>query len=460
MCNGKLYELWREKGGMTVFPAAVEQVLTRLEEAGYEAYVVGGCVRDLLRGKSPDDWDMTTAARPEEVMALFAPHAIPTGLQHGTVTVRQDGQSFEVTTFRADGVYTDHRHPDEVRFSTDIREDLCRRDFTVNAMAMDRRGKLIDPFGGQADLRSGIIRCVGESDRRFGEDALRIMRGLRFAAVLGFAIDDDTAQSIRKNRERLQNIAIERILVEMDKLLCGEDTGRILLDFPEVFSAFLPEILPCVDFDQCSQYHCYTVWEHIVRSVESIAPVPVLRWVMLLHDIGKPGCFTVDEQGTGHFYGHDGVSGDMAADICRRLRMDKQRSTRIELLVRRHGPNLPDTKRGMLRLLNAIGEEAVRQLIAVKRADNMAQSVEFRDRQRDIAASERLLEEVLAEQPCVTLRQLAVNGQDMMALGLQGRAIGEMLQTLLHKVWNEELPNEHEPLLRWVEAQRGRNTAG
>lgn len=437
-----------------MFPVTVDKVLQRLEESDYEAYAVGGCVRDMLRGKTPDDWDMTTSARPEEVMALFQGHAIPTGLQHGTVTVREDGQSFEITTFRADGTYTDSRHPDAVRFSTDLREDLCRRDFTVNAMAMDRRGKLIDPFGGQDDLQKGVIRCVGEADRRFGEDALRIMRGLRFAAVLGFDIDGDTAQSIRKNRERLKNIAIERILVEMDKLLCGEAAGRILLDFPEVFGVFLPEILPCVGFDQRSRYHCYTVWEHIVRSVESVPAEPVLRWAMLLHDIGKPACFTVDEQGAGHFYGHDGIGADMASDILRRLRMDRQRSERIELLVRRHGPDLPENRRGMLRLLNAIGEEAVRQLIAVKRADNMAQSEEFRSRQKEIDRQEQLLEEILHDRPCFTLQQLAVDGRDMMTLGLQGKAIGEMLHALLQRVLDGTLPNEREVLLHWAEEQK------
>lgn len=437
-----------------MFPVAVDKVLACLENAGFEAYAVGGCVRDLMRGKTPDDWDMTTSARPEEVMALFAPHAIPTGLQHGTVTVRQDGESFEITTFRADGAYTDNRHPDEVRFSTDLREDLCRRDFTVNAMAMDRRGKLIDPFGGQDDLKKGIIRCVGKADRRFAEDALRIMRGLRFAAVMGFAIEEDTARSIRENRERLRNIAVERILVEMDKLLCGEAVGQILLDFPEVFGVFLPEILPCVGLDQRSRYHCYTVWEHIVHSVEAVPRDSVLRWAMLLHDIGKPACFTVDEQGAGHFYGHDGIGADMAADICRRMRMDKQRSERIALLVRRHGPDLPENKRGMLRLLNAIGEEALQQLIAVKRADNMAQAAAFRSRQEEIDRQEQLLQRILDERPCFTLQQLAVDGRDMMTLGLQGKAIGEMLHTLLQKVLDGQLPNEREALLRWAEEQR------
>ena len=437
-----------------MFPAAVDKVLARLEAAGYEAYAVGGSVRDLLRGKSPDDWDMTTSAHPQEVMALFEGHAIPTGLQHGTVTVRQDGQSFEITTFRADGDYTDSRHPDAVTFSDSLQEDLCRRDFTVNAMAMDRRGALTDPFGGREDLQKGIIRCVGEADRRFGEDALRIMRGLRFASVLRFSIEKDTARSIRDNRERLKNIAIERILVEMDKLLCGEGAGEILLDYPEVFGVFLPEIMPCVGFDQRSKYHCYTVWEHIVHAVEAAPRDTVLRWAMLLHDIGKPACFTVDEQGQGHFYGHDGISADMAADICRRLRMDKQRSSRIELLVRRHGPDLPASKKSMLRLLNAIGEEALRQLCEVKRADNMAQDRVFRDRQKDIDESERLLSKVLREKSCFTLQQLAVDGRDMMALGLQGREIGAMLQTLLQAVLDGELPNERDVLLRRAEEEK------
>lgn len=437
-----------------MFPVSVDKVLGRLEEAGCEAYAVGGCVRDLLRGKAPADWDMTTSARPEEVMALFAPHAVPTGLPHGTVSVCLDGQRFEVTTFRTDGAYTDCRHPGTVTFSRSLREDLCRRDFTINAMAMDRRGRLTDPFGGQEDLRQGVIRCVGESDRRFGEDALRIMRALRFAAVLGFTIEPDTARGIRENRKKLSCIAAERLLSEMDRLLCGGNAGPVLLAYPEVLGVFLPEILPCVGFDQRSKYHCYTVWEHIVRSVEAIAPQPVLRWAMLLHDIGKPACFTVDDRGAGHFYGHDRRSGEQAADICRRMRMDRQRSERIALLVRRHGQPLPDTARGMLRLLHAVGEETLRQLIAVKRADNLAQAAQYRTRQHDIDRSEQLLETVLAEQPCLDLRQLAVNGRDLTARGYEGRAVGEMLRGLLQKVWDQELPNEREALLRWVEEQR------
>ena len=272
----------------------VDAVLARLEDAGHAAYAVGGCVRDLLRGAVPHDWDVTTSARPEEVMALFPGRCIPTGLPHGTVTVRENHQSIEVTTFRADGPYDDGRHPRSVTFSTRIEDDLARRDFTVNAMALDRRGTLVDVFGGREDLARGVIRCVGEPDRRFGEDALRVMRALRFAACFGFSIGEETARGLRRSAPGLRRIAAERLREEMTKLLCGDGAAAVLLAYPEVIGVFLPEILPSVGFEQHNPHHCYTVWEHLVRSAAAVPPEPVLRWAMLLHDIGKPACFTRD----------------------------------------------------------------------------------------------------------------------------------------------------------------------
>lgn len=431
-----------------MFPKEVESVLQALEGAGYRAYAVGGCVRDLLCGVEPDDYDITTSARPEEVMALFAGHCIPTGLQHGTVTVRQNHRSFEVTTFRADGVYTDNRHPSEVFFSQSLEEDLQRRDFTINAMAMDLRGEVTDLYGGREDLQRGIIRCVGDADTRFAEDALRIMRALRFASRLGFTIEENTARSIRKNRNLLQNIAVERILVEMNKLLTGAGVGQILLDYPDVLQVFFPEIAPCVGFEQHSRYHCYTVWEHIVHAVESVAAEPILRWTMLLHDIAKPLCFFTDEQGEGHFYGHPQRSAEMAAEITRRLKFDKRSARRIILLVEWHDRPIAPTHRGVRRVLNAIGEEALRQLLQVKRADNMAQHENYRYRYlAEIGQITAVMEELLAQEVCFSLKQLAVNGRDLMALGLQGSEIGAALDELLQKVMDGELPNEKEALL-------------
>ena len=436
--------------------AAAQAVLQRLEAAGYSAYLVGGCVRDLLLGRVCDDYDMTTSARPEEVLSLFAPHAIPTGLQHGTVTVRHEGQSFEVTTFRADGTYSDGRHPDAVTFSTRLEEDLQRRDFTVNAMAMDRQGRLVDLYGGQEDLRRGVIRCVGKAEQRFTEDALRIMRGLRFASVLGFSIEEQTAQAMRTCRHQLKKIAVERLQVEMTKLLCGAHAGEVLLQFPDVIGAFLPEILPCVGFDQHNFHHLYDVWEHTCRSVDAVPPQPVLRWTMLLHDLGKPECFTVGEDGVGHFYGHDALGAQMAAEIMQRLRFDKKTAARAELLIGRHMRQIEPTEKAVGRVLRQIGEEALRQLLIVKRADASACHPDYAWQTGTLDAVEAVLERLLTKEVCFTLRDLAVDGRDLMVLGLRGRAIGQTLDALLERVAEGELPNEKEILLDWIEKTRDR----
>ena len=437
-----------------MLPREVLDVLHRLNDSGYEAYAVGGCVRDQLLGREPEDWDLTTSARPEQVMALFAPHSIPTGLQHGTVRVQQNHRSFEVTTFRADGVYSDHRHPDTVAFSDSLAEDLKRRDFTIGAMAMDADGRVTDLFGGREDLENGVIRCVGQADRRFDEDALRIMRALRFAAVLGFSIAPDTADAIRRNREKLRFIAVERICVEMTKLLCGRNVARVLLEFPEVIGVFLPEMLPAVGFDQRNPHHCYDVWEHTARAVESVPAEPTLRWTMLFHDLGKPYCFTEDAEGVGHFYGHGKISRTLAWDAMTRLKFDNDSRERIHLLVDWHDRVVPCTRKGLRRALNKLGADGVAQLIAVKRADNLAQAPAYRERQHQLDEAEQLVAELLAEDACFSLKQLAVNGRDMMALGLSGPAIGQMLHGLLDQVLEEKLPNDRETLLRWAKDHR------
>ncbi len=437
-----------------MLPDTVLTVLRRLNGAGFAAYAVGGCVRDTLLGKTPVDWDLTTAARPEQVMALFPGHSIPTGLQHGTVTVRSHGQSFEVTTFRADGVYSDHRHPDEVTFSTELSEDLQRRDFTVNAMAMDAAGEITDLFGGRGDLRNGVIRAVGDPDRRFGEDALRILRGLRFAAVLGFAVEENTAAAIRAKAHTLQNIAAERITAEMTKLLCGPDACRVLLDFPDVIGVFLPEVLPAVGFDQRNVHHIYDVWGHTAHAVGAAVSDPVVRWTMLFHDLGKPNCFTVDETGTGHFYGHGKVSLAIAREAMSRLKFSNEHRDAIAALVDWHDRVIPVTPKAMRRCLNALGQEGTARLIAVKRADNLAQSPAYRDRQKQLDEAEEIVAELLARDACFSLKQLAVNGADMMALGLHGPAVGRMLRALLEQVLSEQLPNDRDALLQWAKENR------
>ena len=428
-----------------------QNVLQRLETAGHEAYLVGGCVRDLLRGVTPHDCDITTSARPEAVLALFEGFAIPTGLQHGTVTVREGGENFEVTTFRADGVYTDHRRPDSVQFSDSLEEDLRRRDFTVNAMAMDRRGNVYDFHGGADDLQRGILRCVGEPQRRFDEDALRIMRALRFAATLTFAIEEKTAAAMECCAPLLRHIAAERLHEEMTKLLLGDGAAEILLRYPRIFGVFLPEILPCVGFDQRNYHHLYDVWEHTARSVGNAPGDALLRWTMLLHDLGKPACFTVDEEGVGHFYGHDELGAQLASEIAVRLRFDKKSASRMELLIARHMRQIEPTEKAVGRVLRQIGEEALRQLLTVKRADASACHPDYAWQTGKLDEVEAVLMQLLAKETCFTLRDLAVGGHDLMALGLQGQAIGRTLDALLERVAEGELPNERDALLAWVQ---------
>lgn len=430
-----------------MMPQEVRSLLARLESAGYQGWAVGGCVRDTLRGAVPSDWDVTTDARPERVMALFGERAIPTGLKHGTVTVCAGETHVEVTTFRRDGTYSDHRRPDVVQFSSSLEEDLARRDLTVNAMAMDLRGHICDPFGGQEDLSRRVLRCVGDPLRRLDEDALRIMRTLRFAAVLGFAIEPDTSAALHRRAPLLADIAAERILVEMNKLLTGEYMASVLLAYPDVLGVFLPELLPCVGFDQRNVHHCYDVWTHSVYAASAIAPDAVLRWAMLLHDIGKPDCFTVDEHGTGHFYGHPARSAELAEAICRRLRMDKKSAQRIVTLVRWHDRDIPRTEKAVARAARQLGEDTLRQLLAVKRADNRAQSPLCRGRAADIDRAEAILDDLLARQSCFSLRELAVRGNDLTALGLRGPAVGEALQKLLDAVMDGGVPNERPALL-------------
>ncbi len=446
MRSATIFERW---DGLMI-PEEVRWLLARLEAAGYQGWAVGGCVRDTLRGAVPSDWDVTTDARPEQVMALFGQAAIPTGLKHGTVTVRTGELRVEVTTFRRDGTYSDHRRPDEVQFSTSLEEDLARRDLTVNAMAMDLRGHICDPFGGQEDLSRWVLRCVGEPMRRLDEDALRIMRTLRFAAVLGFAIEPETTAALHRRAPLLADIAVERILVEMDKLLAGQNMASVLLAFPDVIGVFLPEIRPCVGFGQRNVHHCYDVWEHSVRAAEAIAPDTVLRWAMLLHDIGKPDCFTVDKQGVGHFYGHPARSAALAEEICRRMRMDKKSAQRIVTLVQWHDRDIPRTEKAVARAARQLGEETLRQLLAVKRADNRAQSALCRGRVAEIDKAEAILDGLAARQSCFSLRDLAVRGSDLTALGLRGPAVGETLQRLLDAVMDGSAVNEKEALLALV----------
>lgn len=431
---------------MAKIPEFVKNLLRDLESAGYEAWCVGGCVRDLRLGREPVDWDVTTSALPEETLAVFGSRAIPTGLKHGTVTVRTEGQPVEVTTFRKDGAYRDHRRPETVTFTDSLEEDLARRDFTVNAMALDLRGSFRDPFGGLADLERGLLRCVGEPDRRFGEDALRILRGLRFSACLGFTLETETAASIRKNRALLRKIAPERIWAEFSRLLTGDWAAQVLRAYPEVPGVFWPELTPLAGFDQRTRHHCYDVWEHTLHALAAVEPDVILRCTMLLHDIGKPETFTVDDRGHGHFQGHPARGAAKAEEMLRRLRVDNATRETVVRLVEWHDCNIPRTDRGLCRALRDLGETDLRRLLAVKRADNLAQA--HQDLLGEIDKAETILDRLLAEGACVTLKQLEVGGNDLADLGLRGPAVGRMLNTLLDRVVDGEVPNERQALLQ------------
>ena len=324
-----------------------QNIIRDIEKRGFRAYLVGGCVRDLLLGRMPEDWDIASSARPEQIMEIFGAQALPTGLKHGTVTVKTWDGAYEITTFRTDGGYSDGRHPDAVAYTKTIEEDLSRRDLTINAMAISSSGRLVDPFDGAGDLARRVIRCVGKAERRFSEDALRILRAIRFASVLDFSVEEATRQAIHKQAALLKKIAAERILVEMNKLLCGTGCREVLLSYPDVLGVFMPELLPCVGFDQKNIHHCYDLYTHITYAVATIAPEPVLRWTMLLHDIGKVDTFTVDAAGSGHFYGHPQRSAAMAEEICRRMRMRNADREEIVKLIRWHDRDIPVTEKGI-----------------------------------------------------------------------------------------------------------------
>ncbi|MBP3498683.1 MAG: CCA tRNA nucleotidyltransferase [Akkermansia sp.] len=434
---------------MINIPEHALTVVERLERYGYEAYVVGGCVRDSLLGRSPKDWDVCTNALPEEVLRVFKRfHVIKTGLQHGTVTVMVSHQPVEVTTFRIDGTYTDNRHPDSVNFVSRVEEDLARRDFTINAMAYNPTRGLVDAFGGQEDLRAGIIRCVGEPDARFNEDGLRILRALRFAARYDFGIETETAFSIHRNRHLLQNVSVERIFVELKGILAGEGVLGMMQAFPDVFAVIIPELAPTIGFDQHNPHHCYDVWTHIAHAVQAAPADEVLRLALLLHDIAKPATYTLGEDGKGHFYSHGKVGADMARDILLRLKSDTATLQNVVTLVREHDSVLPTTAPGMRRLIGKLGIDTLQQLLSIKQADMSAQSTHEREqKQATLRAARLLLDDVLDEPPAFTVSDLAITGRDLIAMGVKpGPAMGNILKTLLAEVQDELLPNTHAAL--------------
>ncbi len=443
-------------------PEQAVKIMSRLETHGYEAYLVGGCVRDMLLGREPSDYDITTSALPDETQAAFADCVtLEIGKAHGTIGVIMNHDIYEVTTYRVDGEYTDSRHPDQVRFTRSIEEDLKRRDFTINAIAMDLRGNVIGVENSIPDLENRILRAVGDPSQRFREDALRIMRGTRFASQLGFNIEEKTAAAIHKDRELLRAIAAERIQTELNKLLLGPAAEPILREYRDVLAVFMPEIETTFDFEQQNPYHCYDVYEHCIHAVSKAPKTVVLRLAALLHDIGKPACFQLKE-GWGHFYGHEQASAEMAHQILKRLKYDRKTISQVTELIDCHGYIFNQTEKYARRRLNQLGEEQLLNLIALERADVLSQAEFVREeRTKKLDAFRELVEEVIAKESVLSRGGLELSGRDLLQMGIpEGPEIGRIMQIIFDRVIDGELPNERDVLIDAAREVIKRNSDG
>ena len=442
-------------------PKNAETILHILENAGYEAYVVGGCVRDSILGRKPDDWDITTSAKPEQVKELFH-RTVDTGLQHGTVTVLMEKEGYEVTTYRVDGEYEDGRHPKEVTFTASLEEDLKRRDFTINAMAYNPSGGLVDLFGGLEDIDRKIIRCVGDPLERVTEDALRIMRAVRFSAQLGFSIEEETRKALKVLAPNLKHVSAERIQVELVKLLMSPHPDYLRTAYEAGITAeFLPEFDACMETSQNTPHHCYTVGEHILHSLCHVRADRVLRITMLLHDIGKPVVRKTDENGRDHFKTHGNAGEKMAGQILRRLKFDNDTIRKVTRLVKWHDDRPEGTLKSVRRAVNRIGEDLFPLYLEVQQADMLAQSLYRRsEKQARLDSVRDAYRQIIEEKQCVSLKTLAVTGRDLIENGYRpGREIGEKLEKLLNLVLEDPEKNQKEILLEIIRKDQEKNPA-
>lgn len=433
-------------------PLQVSGIIKTLQEAGFEAYAVGGCVRDSLLGRVPDDWDITTSAKPQQVKALFS-RTVDTGIAHGTVTVLQGRSGYEVTTYRIDGAYEDGRHPRDVTFTASLAEDLKRRDFTVNAMAYNEEEGLVDLFGGRADMERRALRCVGNPRERFGEDALRMMRAVRFSAQLDYAIEEDTMEAIRALSGTLSKISAERIRTELVKLLLSGHPERFRTCYETGMTAvFLPEFDRMMETGQNNPHHCYSVGEHALCALRRIRPDQALRLAALLHDVGKPETESMDESGVNHFYGHAAKGAELTRKIMRRLKFDNDTADRVVRLVREHDRKIGLSPAQMRRTVNCVGEDLFPDLFDLKEADLLAQSDYMRDEKREALMRLRALyEKVKEEGDCLSLKGLAVTGRDLIGIGATpGPGLGALLQDLLGIVLENPSCNNRETLLEYA----------
>lgn len=436
-------------------PRKVEDIIEKIQAAGHEAYAVGGCIRDSILGKEPDDWDITTSAKPEEVKRLFD-RTIDTGIRHGTVTVMIGKEGFEVTTYRIDGKYEDSRHPKDVTFTSNLKEDLRRRDFTINAMAYNSKDGLIDLFEGIQDMECGLIRCVGDAEERFTEDALRMMRAVRFSAQLGYLIEENTKRAIKDLAPTIRNISAERIQTELVKLMVSAHPDFFRIAYETGITAqILPEFDACMETKQNHPHHCYSVGEHILHSLSYVEADKVLRLAMLFHDIGKPGTLTVDEKGFTHNHGHAALSEEITVQVLKRLKFDNNTIDQVRKLVRNHDRKIETNAKSVRRAVNYIGNDIFPLLFSVKYADIMAQSKYQRDEKlSELETLKSIYEQIIDKKDCLSLKDLAVTGSDLIAAGMKpGREIGTALQKLLEVVLEEPERNQKEYLLSLLPLQ-------
>lgn len=435
---------------MIQIPSDIKKILSLLNESGYKAYAVGGCIRDSFMGRTPNDWDITTEASPEQIKEVFASfRTIDTGIRHGTVTVICNHTPIEITTFRIDGEYTDNRHPDSVEFTKDVKEDLARRDFTVNAIAYNPEEGIIDPFGGIEDIRNKIIRCVGSPDKRFNEDALRILRAIRFSSTLGFEIEQETSESIIRNEKLISGIAVERISTELLKLLTGINVHSVLLNYKSVLAVFIPELKIQFGFKQFGKKHAYDIWGHTALTVANIENDPILRLTMLLHDSGKAATHLINEKGNSTFKNHAVVGGVIAEGILRRLKMSNEYIKTVSYLVSIHDKDVPESKIQVKEYLREMGEENFIRLMKIRRADRSALSKDFRDISNELAFAYTAFSEIITNNEPYMLNQLAIKGGDIKKMFPPDK-IGEKLNALLDFVIREPEHNNKKDLLETV----------
>ena len=431
-------------------PSDIESIILRLQSNNIRAFAVGGAVRDLLLGREPEDYDIAAECTPDELVRTFEIYkTVSTGIRFGTLSVWTGKRFTEITCCRSESGYSDLRRPDEVEYCKSIEKDLARRDFTVNAVALSADGTLIDPYGGRDDIRDGIICAVGDPGIRFREDALRIIRALRFASTLGFTIEENTASAIKSCAPLLSSVSGERVFTELKKLLMGDFVLPVLMEYSGVICTVIPELSPSVGFSQNNPHHVYTVYEHIARTVAASPKDISIRLCMLFHDIAKPSSYTVDEKGIGHFYGHPDASERMAEKILRRLKADSETVKRVCFLIKYHDTRPAATRKSLLKYLSKVGFDYGLMLVDVRRADLSAQSPAYFSQFDYLDESERLIRELKSEGACICVSDLSVNGNDLMEIGVpKGQAVGEMLSYLLSRVIGDQAKNERGELLR------------